>query len=324
MTCSTKNTNILQSVRSNRTMRIESKSILPRLRGSFFLLPFVCVFIIIGQPASANPGEESFSPYEVLSAFEEAYPGVIENIKFTDGDFSVTVRGERFFWAEGRLLPEGERKNWENYNPYPFYRYPNRLPPLPVYSEAEKQRLLARTEEMDTRPVRRHPGFFNALWRINDRKSSWERVKTIYFLGLKTEIHRELLEDLARVEEEILEKAETDPVLAAYVRQIGNLEGYNWRRIAGTSSISFHAYGIALDVIPYSYGGKQVYWRWARTFYPEWFSVPYSIRFIPPESFIEAFEAHGFVWGGKWLFFDNIHFEYRPEILLLNGFEGPF
>ena len=35
------------------------------------------------------------------------------------------------------------------------------------------------------------------------------------------------------------------------------------------------------------------------------------------EDDIRAFEAHGFVWGGKWLFFDTIHFEYRPELLTL-------
>jgi hypothetical protein len=25
------------------------------------------------------------------------------------------------------------------------------------------------------------------------------------------------------------------------------------------------------------------------------------------------------VWGGKWMLFDTIHFEYRPEILILSG-----
>ncbi|MCA1755657.1 MAG: M15 family metallopeptidase [Spirochaeta sp.] len=33
---------------------------------------------------------------------------------------------------------------------------------------------------------------------------------------------------------------------------------------------------------------------------------------------LEVFERHGFVWGGKWLSFDPIHFEYRPEVLLLS------
>jgi len=37
------------------------------------------------------------------------------------------------------------------------------------------------------------------------------------------------------------------------------------------------------------------------------------------EKFVSAFEHQGFVWGGKWLFFDNMHFEYRPEILIFSG-----
>jgi hypothetical protein len=47
--------------------------------------------------------------------------------------------------------------------------------------------------------------------------------------------------------------------------------------------------------------------------------VPYSKRLHPPEAVIKAFETFGFVWGGKWLFYDTMHFEYRPEILILNN-----
>jgi hypothetical protein len=267
------------------------------------------------------PGGAAFTPRQVFSAFEAAYPGIAENIEFRSGDLSIEMRGERFYWARGRLLPEEVRHRWQEYDPYSFYHYPARIDPVPVFSAEEKQQILERTAEMDRTPVRRHPGFFNTLWRVNDRQSSWERVKTIYFLGMKTEIHRELLEDLAAVEEEVLETAESDRTLDRYIRQLGDLEGYNWRTIAGTSSFSFHSYGIALDLIPYSYGGKQVYWRWTRSFYPEWFSIPSSARFLPPESLIAIFEKHGFIWGGKWLYFDNIHFEYRPEILILNGIE---
>ncbi|HNY22827.1 MAG TPA: M15 family metallopeptidase, partial [Treponemataceae bacterium] len=36
-----------------------------------------------------------------------------------------------------------------------------------------------------------------------------------------------------------------------------------------------------------------------------------------PAAVVEAFEREGFVWGGKWLLWDNMHFEYRPELLVL-------
>jgi hypothetical protein len=47
--------------------------------------------------------------------------------------------------------------------------------------------------------------------------------------------------------------------------------------------------------------------------------VPYSGRLHPPEEVIKVFESFGFLWGGKWTTYDTIHFEYRPEILLMSG-----
>jgi hypothetical protein len=49
----------------------------------------------------------------------------------------------------------------------------------------------------------------------------------------------------------------------------------------------------------------------------EWYSLPYERRWMVPLPFVRAFEQEGFIWGGKWFFFDTIHFEYRPEILIL-------
>ena len=39
---------------------------------------------------------------------------------------------------------------------------------------------------------------------------------------------------------------------------------------------------------------------------------------MPPEQIVSIFEKEGFVWGGKWFKFDNIHFEYRPGVLILS------
>jgi hypothetical protein len=41
---------------------------------------------------------------------------------------------------------------------------------------------------------------------------------------------------------------------------------------------------------------------------------------VHPE-IVKIFEKYGFIWGGKWFVFDNMHFEYRPEILILSGKE---
>ena len=33
-----------------------------------------------------------------------------------------------------------------------------------------------------------------------------------------------------------------------------------------------------------------------------------------PWEIVRIFEAHGFIWGGKWYHYDTMHFEYRPEL----------
>jgi hypothetical protein len=65
--------------------------------------------------------------------------------------------------------------------------------------------------------------------------------------------------------------------------------------------------------------GLQTYWQWTADSNAEWYTVPYSGRFHPPEPVVKAFEAYGFCWGGKWPLFDTMHFEYRPEIMLMYG-----
>ncbi|MBN2656953.1 MAG: M15 family metallopeptidase [Spirochaetales bacterium] len=113
-----------------------------------------------------------------------------------------------------------------------------------------------------------------------------------------------------------------DRELAAFIRSLNRIDGYNWRQIADTDTLSVHSYGTAIDLILNRTGGKQIYWLWTLNSGEKFYNVPYEKRFSPPESFIEAFEKEGFVWGGKWLFYDTIHFEYRPEIMILNGLEN--
>lgn len=81
---------------------------------------------------------------------------------------------------------------------------------------------------------------------------------------------------------------------------------YVCRTIAGTTRSSAHGYGIAIDIAT----RESNYWRWPRTGSgaKEW-------RNKIPQEIVAIFEAHGFIWGGKWHHFDTMHFEYRPELL---------
>lgn len=261
------------------------------------------------------------SGINVMQAFVAAYPEQVKKVIFADGNWALESRGGRFYWARGRLLPEAVLAETDRYSRHSFYSYGDDLPQIREFSETDESALRARITEREHSSIGRHPGLYNAIWRIDSKGTAWGLVKTTFFLGKKVMIHRELLEDLASVEEELLFLMKTDKSLAQYMDSIAYLEGYNWRAIAGTISLSNHSYGIAIDFVPKRTDGKETYWRWARDRFANWFSLPHEQRFMPPRSFIRAFEKRGFIWGGKWFYFDTIHFEYRPEILALNGYQ---
>jgi len=255
----------------------------------------------------------------VLSAFLYAYPDRIDRIYRDGGDWAIDVGSSVFSWSDGRLLPQDLSVSAGDYTAHPFYSYPAGLPPIVDPSPDEKKQLEERINNREENPPRRHPGIYNAIWRIENEAMAWNQSKTTFIFGRKLMIHRDLLDELAAIEEELMARAPGDQELRAYIESIRNAEGYSWRRIADTGSLSFHSYGAAVDFLPGSAGGKGIYWLWRKEFDPEWYLLSYEGRHMPPESFIEAFEKRGFVWGGKWFYYDTIHFEYRPEILALNG-----
>ena len=254
---------------------------------------------------------------QVARALVEAYPRRVLRAEFRNGDWAVLVRDTWFYYAEGRLLPEGLRDRVHEYSPIAFYNYPSELPPwTPPTPEQIARFRDINNERAARRP--RAPHFFNALYRAHTRNEAYDRVKTIRFLGHPVLVHYAILEDLSLVEELIQTAARTDPEVRAWINNIGSVVGWNWRNVVGSQSKSFHSYGVAVDILPRSAGGRAIYWLWAGSY---WWNIPHERRYHPPDVVIRAFESYGFVWGGKWLFFDTMHFEYRPEVIILNGME---
>ena len=263
---------------------------------------------------SANRG------YEVAWAFQTAYPSQVTGAIRAAGDWAVEIAGAAYHWAGGRLLLDSLLPSRERHTPHPFYPYPAALPVLREPTNEQKQMIEKRIADREENPPTRHPGIYNAIWRVFDQASAWRQAKTAYFLGKKLLIHRDLLDELAAIEEELQYQSGKDFALRDYIQSLRQVEGYSWRPIAGTASLSYHSYGAAIDFLPTSNADKETYWRWAKERHSEWYILPYAQRQMPPDSFVSAFEKRGFVWGGKWFYFDTMHFEYRPEILALSGY----
>ena len=283
------------------------------------------------QPGPTVPQDEAVSDLaaadtpsraeQVMKAFSQAYPDRMGPAVYRNGDWAVFLGGEYFYYAEGRLLPEGLINSIAEYSGIPFYNYTADLPawnpPTPEESARMRIRMEERQQPRQT-TIRRPQYFFEALWRIHDRDESWERVKQIRFLGYPVMLHYSILSQLSLVEERILAESRTNSAVRQWIDSIGTVTGWNWRNISATESRSFHSYGAAIDILPKSSGGREIYWQWTAQHTPDWWTIPYSRRYHPPLEVIRAFEAFGFVWGGKWMFYDTMHFEYRPEIIFMS------
>lgn len=81
---------------------------------------------------------------------------------------------------------------------------------------------------------------------------------------------------------------------------------FNYRIISGTNRLSPHSFGIAIDLK----SDNKDYWKWSSKENGEQRINEY------PEELVNVFEKNNFIWGGKWGYFDILHFEYRPEIIL--------
>ena len=259
---------------------------------------------------------------EVLRAYAKAYPDRISGVEYYEGEWTIIVYGERFYYAEGRLLPADLREKAGEYNPMPFYNYERDLPPWTEPTEEESARMKEQEALRQERPpVKRSSHFNDALWRTRNRDESWEHIKQIRFLSHPVQVHYSILVALSLVEEQILRTAKVNSAVNKWVSSINSIDGWNWRNIASAESRSFHSYGAAIDILPKSLGGLETYWLWTAKSFPEWWAIPYTKRLHPPDEVVKIFESFGFVWGGKWRYYDTMHFEYRPEIFVLGGIE---
>lgn len=238
-----------------------------------------------------------------VRAFVQAYAPLIDSVTYADDDVVFELGSRPIHFSDGRMLAEDHLDREGECDPI-FYRYPlgplTEPPPGPV--------------EMPTYCS----DVLESLWGDTETEIR-EHGRSVVFLDHRMYVNEILLQPLAAVEGDLREAARHDPSVEAWIEGIDITYSFTYRDIAGSETRSQHSWGLAVDFVPRSYGGRAVYWRWSRALDREgWASIPIAQRWSPPQPVIDAFEAHGFIWGGKWPHFDAIHFEYRPEILLYN------
>ena len=111
-------------------------------------------------------------------------------------------------------------------------------------------------------------------------------------------------EALRRVSQEL----DKHPEWKKYLMNVGGT--FNWRNISGTNRLSAHSFGITIDINT-TYSN---YWQWDCGCKNEDATLKYRNQI--PLALVAIFEENGFIWGGRWLHYDTMHFEYRPEFFV--------
>ncbi|WFD11667.1 M15 family metallopeptidase [Tepidibacter hydrothermalis] len=125
--------------------------------------------------------------------------------------------------------------------------------------------------------------FGNKYYAFNDKNNAYE--------NLKKSIN------------EVVNICKSNNEMYKYIYPISGT--FNYRIISGTSRLSPHSFGIAIDLA----SDKSDYWKWASKEAGQKRLKSY------PDSLVKTFENNNFIWGGKWKHFDILHFEYRPEFI---------
>ncbi|QSQ10660.1 M15 family metallopeptidase [Myxococcus landrumensis] len=154
-------------------------------------------------------------------------------------------------------------------------------------------------EDDDPGRIRFEP-LFEAMYGASREKVD---VVSWVFFGQKLKVHRKVLPAFQRVAARLEPLVEKDASLRAFLRGAGGT--FAWRNIANTNRRSAHSYGVSLDLNT----ARSHYWEWQRP------KSPVRWRNAVPQALVDAFEAEGFIWGGRWYHYDTMHFEYRPELL---------
>lgn len=256
------------------------------------------IMIINNKPAV----ERVSNKWKGIHSISESYKGLIDNVEIQNDEVIFRIKNDTLYYCNGKMLYKKNLGNYESFRTI-MYKYPGVPDSIKVIN--------------DRYSIPRSADFTDALFGKSSSEIR-ENCKWIPFLGHAAYMNLICADKLIEVEKEILKASENNPDVRKFIDELKIIYSYKRRKVSSGLSQSYHSYGLALDLIPNSYNEKAVFWKWTWVSNKCWHLLPMDRRWSPPVEVIEAFENNGFIWGGKWFRFDNIHFEYRPEILEMN------
>ncbi|MDR2418233.1 MAG: M15 family metallopeptidase [Treponema sp.] len=266
----------------------------------------------------------------VMKAFAAAYPDRLGEAVLRDGDWTVEMDGERYYYAQGKLLSETEVKQAADFHSQSIYRYVTEFSDDAAENntwKAAAMELFWRrnifTDKASRGYGRSNSGavrsnFYEKLLQCETRAEAFAHQRTITFFGSAVTVHERIVAPLARVEQRINELEKEDGEITVWKKSLDSIGAWNWRNVAGSSNRSFHSYGVAIDLLMKTQPGKETYWLWTQQKGINFRTVTEENKQNPPRSVVRIFEDEGFIWGGKWAVYDTMHFEYHPELIYLS------
>lgn len=261
-----------------------------------------------------------------LAVFREAYPDVkfISEYNEEKKDYLIHIFTKKngketetkLYWCESRFLPEDQLENKDNFRPV-LYTYHLEPKDPKTFTEKDIEKIKDFTSKENRKNGAIDPPFlFDAIYDCATRASTESHIVTIPFLTKSLNVHERIAEPLKRVSEKVMSLPK-DEEMQKFLSTLTRTDGFNWRSVRDTQSRSFHSIGLAIDILPKGYYQRIIYWGWQKQLRPDdWFMTPLEKRWMPPKKVIKIFEEEGFIWGGTWAVWDNMHFEYHPELLI--------
>lgn len=288
-------------------------------------VPALLVLLILSRSLFSQDTGSIDESWYFTSLLQKAYPEKSINPIYdrTKALWSILITAHDkttlLYWKEGRLLPSSLLDSYLDFDPIFTYTYADSVRDPKTFTAAEIENLRTMVDSRLKGSIKKKSSDFllNALYNGESEDSILTHIVPLVFLGKKIIIHEDLLPALKRVQTRLNNEAKTDEKIKTFLESLGNMSGYNWRDIRDISSRSTHSWGISIDILPRKMNVYEIYWMWTKDINEQnWMKTPLKLRWIPPEKVISIFEEEGFVWGGKWIIWDNMHFEYRPDILL--------